>query len=137
MNLDKHTLDMLKHTIKCQYRLSEGESPCDYNCVKPEAIRDSVGYRYDVLYWNFIHAMAEIGHIGAEKYGDLNYQQSKLRRDKSPVNHMANHLRQYINGEKHDKLGDRKYQLAAIAFNAMMEFYYSENKDASSPKIDL
>lgn len=121
MNLDKHN-------IKCQYKLSEGKSECDYNCIRQQIInRDPVTYRYDVLYWNFIHAMAEIGHIGAEKYGDFNYQQSGLIREKSPVNHMANHLRQYINREHHDKLGDVKYQLAAIAFNAMMEFWHWEN----------
>ena len=104
-----------------------------YNCAT-KAKRDSVKYRYDVLYWDFIHAMAEIGHIGAEKYGDLNYQQPGLTREKSPVNHMANHLRHYINKDPYDhsEVGNKtKYHLAAIAFNAMMEYYHACQKEKS------
>lgn len=99
---------------------------------KEEAKREPVKYRYDVLYWNFIHAMAEIGHFGAEKYGDHNYRQPGLTREKSPINHIANHLRQFIECNKYDhiEVGQAtKYHLAAIAFNAMMQFYYEDQKE--------
>ena len=100
-----------------------------------KACRDKVVYRYDILYWNFIHAMAEIGAIGAEKYGEFNYQKPGLERDKSPINHIANHLREFI--EKvpynHKEVGNaKKYHLAAIAFNAMMQFWHEDHpQDAS------
>jgi predicted RNA-binding Zn-ribbon protein involved in translation (DUF1610 family) len=96
----------------------------------PAASRDPVAYRYDVLYWQFIHAMAQIGHFGAEKYGELNYQKSKLIGDKSPVNHIANHLRKFIENKTYDhpEVGiGHKYHLVAIAFNAMMQFWYEDH----------
>lgn len=104
--------------------------------LKKEAKRDPVNYRYDILYWNFIHAMAEIGHFGAEKYGDFNYRQPGLVREKSPINHIANHLRHYLEGHMydHNEIGSsKKYHLAAIAFNAMMEFWHYEN----DPPVNL
>lgn len=103
------------------------------------AKRDSVKYRYDVLYWNFIHAMAEIGHFGAEKYGDHNYREKGLTRDKSPINHIANHLRKFIEKEPYDhtEVGNNpKYHLVAIAFNAMMEYYHIEKKEKENGKSD-
>lgn len=116
---------------KCSFATSSKKDMQDHMDLHSQAKRDSVQYRYDVLYWDFIHAMAEIGHIGAEKYGDLNYQQPGLTREKSPVNHMANHLRHYINKDNYDHpemnfvfTNDPKYHLAAIAFNAMMEYYH-------------
>ena len=123
----------------CSYCKKAVRGHCEHfpdEPTKPPANRDPVKYRYDVLYWEFIHAMAEIGHFGAEKYGDHNYRQPGLTRDKSPINHMANHLRQYLERESYDHPevdNDRKYHLAAIAFNAMMEFYHYEqgSQDAS------
>jgi len=102
-----------------------------------EAKRDKVKYRYDVLYWNFIHVMAEIGAIGAEKYGEFNYQQQGLERDKSPINHIANHLREFIEKQPYDhkELGNnRKYHLAAIAFNAMMQYWHEDHPQDASKK---
>lgn len=101
----------------------------------PAARRDPVRYRYDVLYWNFIHAMAEIGHFGAEKYGEFNYRQPGLQRDKSPINHIANHLRKFIENEPYDhsEIGNAcKLHLAAIAFNAMMAFWHEEHPAAAA-----
>lgn len=92
-----------------------------------EAARQPVNYRYDILDSAFLHLMAEIAHYGAEKYGDYNYKESRLAGGKSPINHMYMHLHQYKQGIVHDKYGDLSHQLAAIAFNAMMEFYYLDN----------
>ena len=98
--------------------------------MNEEAKRDPVKYRYDVLDWNFIFALARIGYLGAEKYGDFNYRQSGLVREKSPTNHMIEHFRQYMENRSYDHLGigtERKWHLAAIAFNAMIEFYHEEH----------
>ncbi len=96
-----------------------------------EAKRNPVHYRYDILDPAFLHAMAEIAHYGAVTYGEFNWQNSRLAGDKAPVNHIYKHLGQYRSGEKYDHLnGARTYHLAAIAFNAMMEFYWARMDEA-------
>lgn len=92
-----------------------------------EAKRNSTNVRYDVIMAEFEKTLAQIGHYGAETYGDLNWQKSRLRGGKGPVNHIRKHLTDYRLGEPYDhpEIGtDKKIHLAAIAFNAMMEFWY-------------
>lgn len=94
----------------------------------PEAQRDSVNYRYDILDPVFLQLMAEIANYGAIKYGDFNWKKSRLTGEKSPINHIYRHLYKYRTGQTYDhcEVGTEKYiHLAAIAFNAMMEFYYT------------
>jgi hypothetical protein len=38
---------------------------------------------------------------------------------------LSGEVSRYEDGVKHDKFGTLKHQLAAAAFNAMMEFYFS------------
>lgn len=98
------------------------------------AKRADTDFRYDVLDSDFLHCMAQIGSYGAEKYGDFNWHKSRLNGGKGPVNHIYDHLRQYREGLEHDHFKTRKHQLAAIAFNAMMEFWYLENLDGKETK---
>jgi hypothetical protein len=115
---EKHTFARVNSNIPKNFKL------------KPEAIRDPVSVRFDILYPAFLRKMAEIGAFGAEKYGDLNWQKSRLEGGKGPVNHLMKHTTSYLLKEKYDhpELGtDRKIHLAAIAFNAMMEYWYEEN----------
>lgn len=90
------------------------------------AIRHKVPYRYDALNWDFIKMLAEIASYAGEKYGaPEQYTTSRLEGDQSPINHIAEHLRQYVCGDRYDRFGgDPRYHLAAIAYNAMMEFWY-------------
>lgn len=95
-----------------------------------EAKRNPVDYRYDVLAPEFLYLMAQIGKLGATKYGDLNWQKSRLDGEKGQINHIYHHLYQYRTNQPydHEELGtDRIYHLAAIAFNAMMEAWYCMN----------
>jgi hypothetical protein len=39
--------------------------------------------------------------------------------------HAEEHLFQYLRGVTHDHFGTKRHQLAAAAFNAMMEFYFA------------
>jgi dATP/dGTP diphosphohydrolase len=92
-----------------------------------KATRNEVPYRFDILDWFFIKEMAVLAFIGAKKYGDFNWKKSRLTGNSSPVNHMASHLSSYIQREEYDNptLGsDPKNHLLAIAFNAMMEYWY-------------
>lgn len=83
-------------------------------------------YRYDALNWDFIKMMAEIAEYAGEKYGaPEQYTISRLEGNQSPINHIAEHLRQYTCGDPYDHFdSDVRYHLAAIAYNAMMEFWY-------------
>lgn len=92
-----------------------------------KATRDPVSYRYDLLDPEFLYAMASIAAYGAEKYGDRNWQKSRLKGAGNPINHLHAHLANYQVGAnyEHAAVGiDPKFQLAAVAFNAMIEFWY-------------
>lgn len=99
---------------------------------KPKAKRNPTKYRYDILMPEFIEALALIAAYGAEKYGEYNWQQSRLTGDKGPVNHMDKHLNAYKQRKPYDHLElskEPKFHLAAVAFNAMMEYWYECNKE--------
>lgn len=94
---------------------------------KQEAKRDKKSFRYDLISSSFIYEMARIANYGAEHYGELNWCKSRLTGEKGPVNHIHNHLRLYQENElyDHSEIGeDKKFHLVAIAFNAMMEYWY-------------
>jgi hypothetical protein len=54
-----------------------------------------------------------------------------MARNESAVigRHARDHFDMYLAGELHDRFNTRKHQLAAVAFNAMMEFYYASLED--------
>lgn len=106
--------------------------------MSEEAKRNITPVRYDVIYAEFLKVMGQIGHYGAETYGDLNWHKSRLSGGKGPVNHMMKHLISYQKSEPYDhkEIGaDPKIHLAAVAFNAMMEFWYLENIDEGQDKV--
>lgn len=105
-----------------------------------EAKRNSTNVRYDVIMAEFEKTLAQIGHYGAETYGDLNWQKSRLRGGKGPINHIRKHLTDYRLGEPYDhpEIGtDKKIHLAAIAFNAMMEFWYESQPAGQSTSTTI
>lgn len=92
-----------------------------------EVKRQPVNYRYDALNHNFLKLLAEIAKYAGDKYGSpQQYAAARLTGEKSPINHIYEHLRAYQDGELHDHFGTMKHQLAAIAYNAMMSFLYDE-----------
>lgn len=101
--------------------------------------RVAVSYRFDALNWEFIRRMADIAGYAAEKYGSPEqYATARLTGEKSPMNHMIEHYKQYMAGEKYDHFdGDPRWHLAAIAYNASMEFlYHTKFGHLPSPLID-
>lgn len=95
--------------------------------VNELAKRDPINTRYDLLDPDFLYFMARIADYGANKYGDRNWQKSKLEGNKSAINHIFKHLVAYQNRNPYDhcEIGSEPYiHLASIAFNAMMEFYH-------------
>jgi hypothetical protein len=103
-----------------------------------EAKRVPVDYIYHQLNWDFIHGMATIAAYAATKYGSVQqYADSRLAGEKSPVNHMLRHMGQYITGENHDHFGNVESHLLAIAYNAMMEYYYYQRYGREEYKLNV
>lgn len=90
-----------------------------------KAKRIPVDYRLDILVPSFIEAMGKVGAKGAKLYGEHNWKKSRLTGGDGPVNHMFKHLLDYIGEKEHKHFTDYHMHLASIAFNAMMEWWYS------------
>lgn len=89
---------------------------------------------YEFLNAAFIEAMNEIGEHGFVKYGDLPQERSKHRNPErvtryKNAEHAEEHFFQYLRGTPHDHFKTRRHQLAAVAFNAMMEFQFAGLED--------
>lgn len=96
--------------------------------ARGEVKRVPVTYQYHRLNWHFIKLLAEIAHYADAKYGQTEqYTGARLVGEKSPLNHIAEHMRAYMAQEPHDHFTDPAYHLAAIAYNAMMEYFYLES----------
>lgn len=91
---------------------------------------------YEFLSTKFIEAMEDIGRHGHQKYGEKSIQHRLAVGDKSRIEgsrytpvalaeHAAEHFRMHLRGELHDHFSTRRHQLAAVAFNAMMEFMFA------------
>lgn len=102
--------------------------------------RQAVDYRHDAVYPEFLQFLAEIGGYAGNKYGDpLQYLNQRMLKDRGPINHARNHIGEYQMGVAHDHFGpDPRWQLAAAAYNLMMEFVYVSRGEAPDvwPKQD-
>ena len=90
----------------------------------------------DFLLPKFLEAMNDIGRYGHEKYGEFSFHHRATLGDTSRGDHprttpeaIARHARQHFEMHlariPHDHFQTRRHQLAAVAFNAMMEFYFA------------
>jgi hypothetical protein len=81
----------------------------------------------------FLSAMEEIGVYGEEKYGDKSFIRAPIRTDRTNTNsngkHILAHYSEYALAIKHDHFDTYRHQLAAVAFNAMMEFILAGLED--------
>lgn len=98
-----------------------------------KAHRTHLGVRYDLLEPAFLRAMAQLMSHG-QHYDLVTGVREQWKRgledDKCPVNHIMDHLCAYELSEPHDHLGSRKGHLAAIAVNAMFEYFFEERREA-------
>lgn len=92
---------------------------------------------YQTLSLAFLDLMDEIGRYGLEKYGELSMEYRRKQGDFSRIDrtqsaeiasHAAHHFSEYLQGTLHDHFGTKRHQLAAVAFNAMMEYILSEQE---------
>jgi len=98
--------------------------------------------QFEFLDSEFLTAMNDIGRYGFEKYGPVSFQSRRLNGDRSRgslkratsqviADHAQEHFSQYLSHIAHDKFGDDIHQLAAVAFNAMMEAYFAGLTDGN------
>lgn len=95
--------------------------------------------QYQFLDYTFLKAMNEIGQYGHVKYAEESYHHRATLGDRSRgsdrtssqalADHAGEHFQMYLRGELHDHFRTRRHQLAAVAFNSMMEFYFAGLKD--------
>lgn len=99
------------------------------------AKRQPVDHQSHRLNWKFIRLMGKIAHYASEKYGSVEqYTDSRLEGEKSPMNHIVGHIEEYSSRKPHDKFGNLEMQLAAIAYNAMMEYWYLTHGGPTIPE---
>jgi len=93
---------------------------------------------FPFLIEEFMQAMNDIGKYGFEKYGKDSFQSRVQIGDNSRymnrveaaviLAHAKEHIDSYLLKIPHDHFGDLKHQLAAVAFNAMMEFHFGKSE---------
>lgn len=82
----------------------------------------------------FLFAMNDIGRLGFERYGEASFHAQRLRGSRERDHrlststiqqHANNHFTEYALQIKHEHFNTAIHQLAAVAFNAMMEAYFA------------
>ncbi len=97
---------------------------------------------YEFLDPAFLRTMDDIGRYGFEKYGSASFHAKQQRQDHARdgrltsqviADHAREHFNMYLNHQAHDHFNTDLHQLAAVAFNAMMEAWLAgltkENKE--------
>jgi hypothetical protein len=84
---------------------------------------------------DFLELMNDIGRLGHETLGADAVEVSGDRTRRIPrhqkdanILHVYRHITEYADGIKHDHFGTLKHQLAAAAFNCLMEYYFSQGE---------
>lgn len=92
-----------------------------------------------VRFGEFVALMRDIGQLGQSTYGPNSLEQRLDRGElsrtarlaaTSNMGHAAVHFRQAFVGLKHDHFDTIKHQLAAVAYNAFMEYVLLEEESA-------
>ena len=94
--------------------------------------------QYEFLNSDFLELMNDIGRYGEEKYGAESFHARAQSGDRSRslkrtqteeiMHHVREHTVAYEAEILHDHFGTRKHQLAAAAFNCLMEYYFSQGE---------
>ena len=99
--------------------------------------------QFEFLMSDFLDAMNDIGRYGQEKYADQSFHARRLSNNRVRdvrttsiviAEHARKHFEMHLRKEPHDKFLTHKHQLAAVAFNAMMEYYFARLDEEGSCK---
>lgn len=102
--------------------------------------------RHEMLVLSFLDAMGDICQYGYEKHKEKSFQHQRLLGShertgprvwaESLAEHAYDHFRMYLDGQLHDHFHTRKHQLAAVAVNAMMEYFFADLENEQSEPVD-
>lgn len=98
------------------------------------ATRYSTGVRIDLVDADYLVALGQIMHVGAEKYGELNWRKG-LEGEKGGINHAYQHLAAYV-GFKPCDYGPREMHLAQVGINAMFEFAFERQRRLANEAVE-
>jgi len=84
-----------------------------------KAQRDPIEERFDLIPPEATQIIAQVFGVGAERYGDTNWQKSRLEGEKGPINHALRHINSY---QRND--GDKIEHLSHAIVNLIMEYWY-------------
>jgi hypothetical protein len=103
-------------------------------CTAERGAQKAVEKPHEFLDDEFLALMNDIGRYGHEKYGADSYHNTGRKRGlsrqstKELLAHARQHIADYEAGVVHDHFGDLKHQLAAAAFNLLMEVHFSQGE---------
>lgn len=92
--------------------------------IKGEAKRDPVGVRFDLIPGECLELISKVFAHGAAKYGEYNWQQSRMTGENGPINHALKHLNYYNAGIPDDEGDDPMIHLSHAAVNIIFEMWY-------------
>ena len=94
-----------------------------------EAKRNKCGVRFDLIPSECLIEVAKVLAIGAERYGDNNWQESRMTGENGPMNHAMKHLINYQAGIPDEDGPELEIHLTHAIVNLMFEFWYVKNLD--------
>jgi len=95
--------------------------------MSDKAKRNKIDRRFDLIPAPCLDDVARVFAEGAEKYGEKNWQKSRLTDGDGPINHAMKHINNYTLGIDND--GDLPItHLTHAIVNLMFEFYYEYNQ---------
>ena len=92
---------------------------------KKESYRDTISARFDLIPGDVLQMVAEVFGHGAQKYGDSNWKESRLKGADSPINHALKHINLYNAGIPDDESDDPNIHMSHAIVNLMFELYYN------------
>ncbi len=94
-----------------------------------EAKRNKCGIRFDLIPPECLIEISKVFALGAEKYGENNWQQSRMDGEHGPINHALKHIINYHAGIPDDDGPEPEIHLTHAIVNLMFEFWYLKNMD--------
>ena len=127
---DEEVKTSLREDVALAFKMCDQQRACISHLERELAAKPSP---YEFLNPDFLALMNDIGRLGHEKFGDDAIEANgdrtrKLPRHQANMLHAYRHITAYEDGIKHDKLGTLQAQLAAAAFNCMLEFWFSQHE---------
>ena len=99
-----------------------------------EATRHSTGVRMDLIEPHYLRAIGAIMHVGAQKYGELNWKKG-LSGEKGGINHAYQHLADYVADAPND-YGPREMHLAQVGANCMFEYHFERSRRLAAEEAE-